>query len=259
MRKWIRKILTSIDNFITQASSLFYIIILLLMIFISTQAVAFCIVYFQLLNSEEITNFAFRYINIWEILPSKDLTNDIVFQNKNIVKTKIEFLMNMSIALSGLLLSMITLASYLKKRSVERKVSCFKKNEVINSGKDDVDIMCQYYENADFVSISSTSFEWLKNNQKAKDILENLAKYGKLNLFTSGEITHVKKCFDDCTNMKNSLKKSNASLRFSYIERDNAKYVLYRQEKDGHTYIIQVHENHESQYLIQVISQLVNK
>ena len=57
------------------------------------------------------------------------------------------------------------------------------------------------------------------------------------------------------------VQETTVNLRFSYIERDNAKYLLYRQEEQQqqqqHTYVITVCENIESQYLLQAISKLV--
>ena len=78
-------------------------------------------------------------------------------------------------------------------------------------------------------------------------------------MYTGDDLVSVQKRLqNDCApNLIKCIQKSEVPLRFSYIERNNAKYLLYRQEEENHIYVISVHENRESQYLLQVISQLV--
>ena len=179
----------------------------------------------------------FQYINIWSILPSKEITKELIYSNFDDVKMRIEFLMNISIALSGILLSLVTFISYFRKNVGFRRKSCFRKKEIFNTGKDDVQIMCDFFKGANFVAVYSH----------------------KLKLYTGDDLDSVKtRLQNDCdTNLIKCIQKSEISLRFSYIERNNAKYLLYRQEEEKHIYVISVRENSESQYLLQVISQLV--
>jgi len=212
----------------------------------------------QLLNLKDINLLCFNYINIWGILPLKDITSELIYQNINEVKSKIEFLMNVSIALSGLLLSLVTLISYFIQNVQLRRKSCFKKKEIFQTGKDDIAIMIDYFTNANFVAVYSHSFSWLNNNEQIRRILTELAQKSKLKLYTGDNIESVVARLDKCdSNLISCIQEAGSSLRFSYIERDNSKYLLYRQEQEDHTHVIIVRENNESQYLLQVTAELV--
>lgn len=259
MKKIFRVLWAKLNDFLGHLSVFLHIVMVLIVIFISTQAISLCIVYLQLLNKKEISIRLFEYINsIWGIVASRNITNELVYSNIDSVKMKIEFLMNVSIALIGLLLSLVTCITYFKKNVDLSKKSCFNKKEIFNTGVDDVKIMCDYFEEASYVSIYSHSFGWIVNNEKMKNILTELSKKNKLKLYTGDDIDAVKKRLHNCeTVLLNCLCKSPTSLRLSYVERNNAKYLLYRQEEENRIYVISMHENNESHYLLQVISQLV--
>lgn len=262
MNKLIKKVwrLCSVLNgWIERFSALLHIIIIFIVVIVCSQAVAFSIVYLQLLNKKEISMICFQYINIWDVLPSKEITKELIYSNFDDVKMRIEFLMNISIALSGILLSLVTFISYFRKNVDFRRKSCFRKKEIFNTGEDDVKIMYDYFKGANFVAIYSHSFVWLKKSDEIREVLTELSNKNKLKLYTGDDIIRVKERLNNCceTSLIQCLQKSEVSLRFSYIERNNAKYLLYRQEENNHIYVINVRENSESQYLLQVISQLV--
>lgn len=98
-----------------------------------------------------------------------------------------------------------------------------------------------------------------KKSDKIREVLTELSNKNKLKLYTGDDIMSVKERLKGCceTNLIQCIQKSGVPLRFSYIERNNAKYLLYRQEEENHIYVIYVRENSESKYLLQVISQLV--
>lgn len=254
-----QRLWNKLNDFIGHLSVFLHIVMVLIVIFISTQAISLCIVYLQLLNEKEISIRFFEYINnIWGIVVSGNITNEFIYSNIDSVKMRIEFLMNVSIALIGLLLSLVTCISYFKKNVDFSKKSCFKKTQIFNTGVDDVKIMCDYFEEASYVSIYSHSFGWIAKNEKMKNILTELSKKNKLKLYTGDDIDAVKKRLENCEAiLLNCLHKSPTSLRFSYVERNNAKYLLYRQEEENRVYVISLHENNESHYLLQVIAQLV--
>ena len=227
--KLIKKIwwlCSAVNRWVERFSAFLHIIIIFIVLIICSQAVAFSIVYLQLLSEKDINMICFQYINIWSILPSNEITNELIYSNFDDVKMRIEFLMNISIALSG---------------------------------KDDVQIMCDFFKGANFVAIYSHSFGWLKKSAEIREVLTELSNKNKLKLYTGDDLDSVKtRLQNDCdTNLIKCIQKSEISLRFSYIERNNAKYLLYRQEEEKHIYVISVRENSESQYLLQVISQLV--
>ena len=247
------------NSWIERFSAILHFVIILVVAFVCSQAVAFSIVYLQLLNKNEISMMCFQYINIWEIISSKEITNELIYSNYEDVKMKIEFLMNISIALSGMLLSLVTFISYFKKNVDFRRKSCFTKKEIFQTGKDDIKIMCEYFNEANFVAVYSHSFEWVNKSDDIRDILTDLSNKNKLKLYTGNDITEVKERLKEKCEKKllDSIQQSKIPLRFSYVERNNAKYLLYRQEEEKHIYIITVRENKESKYLLQVISQLV--
>lgn len=262
MNKLIKKIwrlCSTLNRWIERFSALLHIIIIFIVVIVCSQAMAFSIVYLQLLNKKEISMICFQYINIWSILPSKEITNELIYSNFVDVKMRIEFLMNMSIALSGILLSLVTFISYFRKNVDLRRKSCFRKKEIFKTGEDDVKIMCDFFKEANFVAIYSHSFGWLKKNNEIREVLTELSNKNKLKLYTGDDIIGVTERLKNCceTNLIQCLHQSKVSLRFSYIERNNAKYLLYRQEEEYHIYVINVCENSESQYLLQVISELV--
>ena len=134
---------SAVNSCVERFSAFLHIIIIFIVLIICSQAVAFSIVYLQLLSEKDISMICFRYINIWSILPSKEITNESIYSDFNNVKMKIEFLMNISIALSGILLSLVTFISYFRKNVDFRRKSCFRKKEIFNTGEDDVQIMCE--------------------------------------------------------------------------------------------------------------------
>ena len=259
LQKKIWWLFSALNNKIECFSGLLHIVIIIMVAFVCSQAAAFSIVYIQLLNNTKISMVFFEYINIWKILPLENVTSKLVYSNFNSVKIKIEFLMNISIALSGILLSLVTFISDCKKNVDLKRKSCFRKKEIINTGIDDIKLMCEYFKGANFVAVYSHSFGWLRNSEEIRKILTGLANKNKLRLYSGDDVKEVKERLETyCNkNLLECIQKSKVSLRFSYVERNNAKYILYRQEEEERIYVICVRENTESQYLLQVISQLI--
>ena len=259
MEKRIWRVFFKLNEWVERLSAFLNVLLFIIVVFACSQAVAFSIVYLQLLNEDEINVLCFQYINIWGILSSNEITNELIYFNFENIKMKIEFLMNISIGLSGILLSLVTFLSYFRKNVEFRSKSCFRKKEIFNTGVDDIKIMSSYFKEANFVAVYSHSFEWINKNNEIRGVLTELAKKNKLMLYTGDNIESVRERLKNhCGNkLIESIRQSEIPLRFSYIERNNSKYLLYRQEEESHIYIIIVRENSDSQYLLQVISQLV--
>ena len=252
------QIYSRIIEWLEPLSAFGYYIIILIVVFVSTQAITLSYIYLQLLNRKEIIIPLFKYINIWEIISSNSISNELIYKNYSTVKSKIEFILNISVALSGLLLSVVTCIAYLRRNVAINRKSCITKKEIFETGIDDINIMCNYYTGASFVVVYSHSFEWLNRNDKIRNILIELSKKNKLKLYTDDDINTVKnRLRSSCNELCDCFRQSKISLRCSYVERNNAKYLLYRQEEENHTYVITVQENKESKYLLEVISRLV--
>jgi len=249
---------STINRWIERFSGVLHIIIILFIALISSQAISFNIIYLQLLNHQKINMVLFHYINIWDLLTLENITGELIYANLDSVKLKIEFLMNSSVALCGILLSLVTFISYFKKNIDFRRKSCFRKKEIYKTGKEDIEIMYEYFKGANFVAIYSHSFSWIKN-ELILPVLTELANKNKLKLYTGDKLDDVKqRLTNHCEEtLINCLQQSNVNLRFSFVERNNSKYLLYRLEDNPHVYVISVHENQESQYLLQTLSHLV--
>lgn len=253
MRRAINKINTGVE----QISAILYFVLVCIIIIITLQAAALCFIYLQLLNNKEVFIPVFEFINIWGLL-DEPVTNYNIYANINDVKTRIEFLMNFAIGISGMLLSIVTCVSYARRVVAYRKQSCFQKREILETGHDDIELMCKYFSEATYVAVYSHSFSWITNNVTMRNILRRLAKRNKLKLYTNDNINDVKKRLQNCArDLLGCLYETDVSVHFSYVERNNVKYILYRQENSGKIYVIVVNENRESQYLLQVIGNLV--
>ena len=260
--KWIERLSGVLDVFMVLA-----------ILFVCAQAFAFCVVYFQLRSGPDALNvniLLFKFINIWGILPGKDVTNDFIRENFDSVKSNIEFQVNILIAIIGGIMSLFTLFSYFRQTVRLRRKSCFKKKGIFTDGVDDIKIMLEFYRRADFVAIYSYSFSWIPGNADIKKVLEDLAKNGKLKLRTGNKPEDVRdslrsqRCSEEllaCLGHSGITLDRDKPVRFSYIERDSAKYVLYRHEDpdDENTYVVTVRRNDESEYLLDVISHLIRR
>lgn len=252
----IRRAIERVNAWIENISVYLYVLLIAIIVFTTLQAASFCLVYLQLLNNKDVFIPAFNFINIWDIL-NEPITKQNIYANIDDVKMRIEFLMNVAISMSGLLLSIVTVVSYLRKVASYRRRSCFQRREIIETGKDDIQLMCNYFQGSTFVGVYSHSFSWI-NNKAMKNILNELAKKNKLRLYTNDNIDDVKKRLINCNeSLLTCIQKTEVMVHFSYVEKYNKKYVLYRQEDEGKIYVIAVKETSESNYLLQVIENLV--
>lgn len=251
-----RKAFSKFNNLLEYISVPMNIFGTLLIIIICILALSSCIVYFQLENGGTPRLFFFKVLSMFGIIESKEISIEYITKNREILKSAVEFLVNTSVAISGLILSFITFFSYLIKVTTAKRKSCFKKKEIFESGKEDIDIMLSYFKGANRIVIYSVTFNWVNRNEKMQKLLESKSKENKLQLYAS-DIDAAKANIKNTAIDESCLKSTNCFLRFSYIERDNAKYLLYRQEENQHTFIYIVHENAESMYLLKAISGLV--
>lgn len=256
--KKIRRAWIKVNDILGYGAGILYFVLVLGTIFITLQAMAFCYVYLRILNNKEIFIPIFRFINIWGIQEGA-ISNPVILNNLDEIKTKIEFLMNISIGLSGILLSVATFISYIRKTADYKHHSCFQRTEIISRGEDDIKVMSDMYADATYVVIFSHSFGWIKNNRQMQRTLNRLARNNKLKLYTDDTLEIVKKRLENCgADIVNCIYGTHIQSHFSYVVRNNRKYLLYRdEESDGSVYVITVRENEESQYLLQVINELV--
>lgn len=262
---WFRKTWMWLINTLENIYPIISIICSLLIIVVCIAAIMSCAAYIQLAADRIEWVFCFRFLNIGNYLSINEITTDYLSANSEKIKESLTFMVNTFVAVSGLLLTLVTAISYFGKVTAAKKKSSFSKIEVFPNEKQDLEIMLSYFKGADYIAVFSQTFSWVKDNDEMINALSDVAYKNRLAIF-SPDIALAKANLEKIEN--DSLKKTilktlkklenaNRGLRFSYVERDNARYLLYRQEKKGHTYVIVMHENTESMYLLETISQLV--
>lgn len=256
IEKKARQGLATVNIFLEKTSAVLNILCALLVVFVCIFTVLFFIAYMQLSYKATEKLMCFQILNFFGLLPKNDgVTSKFILEKSTEIKGVMEFFLNGAVALCGILLSFFTIYSYFRRVVAVKRTSCFKKIQVFESGKEDIDTMLLYFKGADLITVYSRTFSWATKD-KMESILETNADTNKLCLYSSDiEIAEI--MLKDCPTLKKRLYKTPVDLHFSYVERDNAKYLLYRQEEDTSTYVIVVHENAESKYLLETISRLV--
>lgn len=267
VKKISKKIWSFFSVVIEKATSAISIACWICVIVLCIITVSICLSYIQLatqnitfLSTFKLLNKCSQFLNFNGGFPEGNITAEFILENSDSVKSMLEFAANLFVAIIGIALSIGTLGSYLIKLQAVRRKASFQKKEIHETGVDDIKIMLKYYKGADMVKIYSGTFGWVRKNEEMKEILMALAEANKLSLYAP-DIELAKKNLDGMGGLVEHVQETTVNLRFSYIERDNAKYLLYRQEEQQqqqqHTYVITVCENIESQYLLQAISKLV--
>lgn len=242
----------AINHVLEKISVVVNILCALAIILVCVLTILFFIAYMQLSFGYTELPLCFRILSFVGFL-SPDIS--ISPEHTNTLKGVLEYCLNFTVAVSGIILSCFTVFSYFRKVVAIKHTSCFNKVTVVETGKEDINIMLRYFKGADFVRIYSHTFGWAAEGDM-NTILTTLAETNKLQLYSSAvDVAQGK--LEGSPHLKKCLNKTDIPLHFSYVERDNARYLLYRQEEHGHTYIFVVHENTESKYLLQTISQLV--
>lgn len=256
IEKRAKQISATVSNFFEKISVALNIVCALLVFFVCLFTVLFFIAYVQLSHNATENLTCFQFLNFFGLLPQNEgVTSEFILENSAEIKETMEFFLNGAVALCGILLSFFTFYSYVRRVIAVKRISCFKKIQVFESGKEDIDTMLQYFEGADLITVYSRTFSWTTTG-KMEPILSPIADANKLWLY-SCDIGTAEKMLENSPTLKKRLRGTTVSLHFSYVERDNAKYLLYRQEENTGTYVIVVHENAESKYLLETISRLV--
>lgn len=253
-------IFEKITSFASAAGWVCVVLLCIITVFICISYIQLSTGNFFFLNSFKFLNMCSQFLNFGDIITNEKITVELIQENFDAVKSTLEFTANLLVAVIGIALSIGTLGSYFMKLRAVRHKASFQKREIHETGVDDIKIMLKYYKGADMVKIYSGTFGWVRKNKEMKETLMNLAEANKLSLFAP-DLVVAKKNLCGMDGLLTHLHITTVNLRFSYIERDNAKYLLYRQEEQKqqqlHTYVITVCENIESTYLLRVISKLM--
>lgn len=221
-------------------------------------AVLAVVCYIELVMNEVRFVFPFNALNIFHIWSKERITPEFIQTNSVQLRQSIEMIVNIFIAVSSLLLYVFSAISYFRKVASINKKSSFHKRKVLEDGKEDVEEMLVSFRGADYIAIFSSTFNWINQNEEMQRLLTKAAEKKELVLYTK-----------DKSNVSNNLKgqpellsalretKIEGLLHLSYVERNNARYIIYRQEVDQTAYVITVKENPDSRYLIEIISRLV--
>lgn len=238
---------------------LFSVVSLLVVLLVSILTVASCFAYFQLANNHVSCTFFFEVLNIGGFLFEGPVTLKFINDNIELFKVPVEYATNTTVAISGLLLTVITAYSYFSKVSNFRKQSSFKKFRVYKSGVDDINVMKKYFKGADKIIIFSSTFSWATK----EGIVEELETAGKgtkkLWLYSDDPETAKENLKEKDTLNKQLYENDGRPIHFSFVERDTARYILYRQEQNEETNVILFSDKEESKGLFDIIDALVTQ
>ncbi len=257
--KWQIKI-AKLKSFLETAVSILMLLFVAFSVVLTVMVVFVILAYIQL-GMKNIDNLVpFKALAAFRLLNAENVTREWIIDNTNMVKSTLEFYMNIGVALYGFIMTFATFVSYFRKRAQLRQVSCFEKHLVTQKGKEDIDVLLKYYRGASRVVSYSHSFSWVKrneeNNNSIRDVLLELAKKDKLTLYTPS-LKVAKENLQNYPELLNCLHETTVEKRFSYVERDSAQYLQYLLEDSGKTYAMVVRKTAESGYLLDTISDLL--
>lgn len=256
IKRNVKKVAAWFCNSLEKVSVFVSVLCSLAVIFVCIFTALLFTAYIQLSFNNIKWIFCFHFLDWFGLFPPNDgITSDFLLANSTKIKVALEFFLNVAVAFCGILLSFFTVYSYFKRVAAIKHASCFKKIQIFEPGVDDINIMLQYFKEADLIIIYSHTFSWAKKEEMGT-VLTSMAEANKLSLY-SCDFSTAQKWLEDCPVLKACLHKTEISLHFSYVERDNAKYLLYRQEENELKFVYVVHENPESKYLLETISKLV--
>lgn len=252
---WIK---SKVESFIEKVLSFINPLLSVAVILGFVAAVFAVICYIELVMDKVSFVFPFNVLNVFHVWSKERITAEFIQANNDRLRESIEMIVNVFVAVSSLMLYVFSLISYFRKVANINKRSSFHKRKVLKDGKEDVEEMLTSFRGADYIAIFSSTFNWINQNTEMKKLLTEAAEKKELVLYTK-----------DKENVSNILKghpkllsalhetKIEGLLHLSYVERNNARYIIYRQEVDQTAYVITVKENPDSRYLIEIISRLV--
>lgn len=252
---WVK---TKMEVLLEKLSGLLTPVMSIIVVLVFVIALVSCACYIELVTKQYRFLLPFNLLNLFHVWSDQKITAKFIEENYTQLLESLDMVVNVFVAVSGLLLCVFSAYSYFKKVVKFNRSSSFQKKKVLQDGKEDVDEMLTKFRGADYIAIFSSTFNWVNGNSDMKSLLTEAAKKKELVLYTK-----------DSAIVSNNLKgqevllsalhetKIEGLLHLSYVERNNARYIIYRQEVDETAYIITVKENPESRYLIEIISKLV--
>ncbi len=255
--EWQTKI-AKLKSFLETAVSILMLLFVAFSVVLTVMVVFVILAYIQL-GMKNIDNLVpFKALAAFRLLNPENVTREWIIDNTNMVKSMLEFYMNIGVALYGFIMTFATFVSYFRKRAQLKQVSCFEKHLVTQKGEEDIEVLLKYYRGASRVVSYSHSFSWVKrdNNKNIRDVLLELAEKDKLTLYTPS-LKVAQENLRSYPKLLGCLHETTVEKRFSYVERDSAQYLQYLQEDSGKTYAMVVRKTAESGYLLDTISDLL--
>ena len=258
MKRILNLVKTKMEVLIEKLSGLLTPVTSIIVILVFVIALASCTCYIELVTEQYQFVLPFNLLNLFHVWSDEKITTKFIGENYAQLRESIELVVNVFVAVSGLLLCVFSAISYFKRVVKYNRSSSFRKRKVLEDGKEDVDEMLAMFRRADYIAIFSSTFNWVNGNFEMKNLLTEAAKKKELVLYTKdiGIVSNNLKGQEDLLSALRETK-IEGLLHLSYVERNNARYIIYRQEVDQTAYIITVKENSESRYLIEIISKLV--
>lgn len=160
-------------------------------------------------------------------------------------------------------LAVISGLDYRKYKSDLKRQSIVKKKPVYIDCVDDLDIMLEYYKQAQKVTVFAGDFSWLTRNNDLKNEIVRLANDNKISLISYKSRQTVKNHIDDVTIFDLLEPRfrfdSNKIIRCSLVEKGGSKVFLYKSDQriiEGEINVCIVYGKDEGQYLLEIIEQL---
>ena len=190
------------------------------------------------------------------------ISAEFIRLNYNTIKSSLEYCINISVAVSSLLLSVIAFFSFVqKRRDLNKSIGIKKYTLSSNNDRQDLAIMNEYYRDADTVIIFSTSFRWLYDEEQKyiRNTLEDIDN-AKLIITGEGKDELINKLKEIGSTLEKSVvpKQLHSAKRFSFVKRrGNTRCVLYRQDVSETPYIIAISENINNTLLLDAFESII--
>lgn len=150
------------------------------------------------------------------------------------------------------------------KRDLKRQ-AIVQTEPIYQDGVDDLKIMLKYYKLAGHVDVFAGDFDWITKNEELKNIIIELAKQEKIDLYSYKKEETVKKNINDDELYNHLLKPrfhfdEKKEIKCSLVEMKGNRVFLYKSEQriiGGENNICIIQGIDEGQYLLQMITILL--
>ncbi len=185
------------------------------------------------------------------------ISSDFIAENSDIVKGLLECVINISIAVSSILISLVTVITLAQKLFRLTKFAAVRRVNV-SKDKSDLAIMKKFFDGASSVVVFSAKFQWLINDKEMIRVLEAVPTV-KLMVTARDREKEVRKNLSSHRLAESVMQAPTASgQHFSFIKKDNIRYILYRQADNEKPYVYIFRENLTNKLWLEAMEDIIN-